>query len=115
MPFVLTQHTPRQDILLRRGVTEKIGVLWEEDAGTGFVPVDLSGWTVTFRIASPLGEIWAEIPAIGGVSGIASAELSASTFAGPEWAARGSGQWAMTAVMGDRAERLADGNYYLEV
>lgn len=100
---------------MRRGVTEKFGVLWEEDSGNGFEPVDLSDWQVVFRIASPLGEIWAEIPAIGGTTGVASVEISKDTLAGPEWAARGSGQWALTAIKGDRVERLADGNYYLEV
>lgn len=117
MPWVLTQDTPRQDILIRRGVTEKFGVLWEEDdgSGAGYQPVDLSGWECSLRIASPMGEVWAEYPAIPGANGIVSVELPASALMAPEWAARGSGQWSLTAVLGDRVERLADGNYYLEI
>ena len=117
MPFVLMQDTPRQDILIRRGVSEKFGVLWEEDSGDGrgYQPVDLSDWACTLRIASPMGEVWAEYPAIPGANGVVSVELPADALLGQEWAARGSGQWSLTASFADRVERLADGNYYLEV
>lgn len=117
MPWVLTQDTPRQDILIRRGVSEKFGVLWEEDDGTGagFQPVDLTAWSCVLRIASPMGEMWAEMQAIPGSNGVVSVEIAADALMAPEWAARGSGQWSLTASLGDRVERLADGNYYLEI
>lgn len=115
MSYALIQETPRRDIVIRRGVSERFGVLWEEDAGTGFAPVDLSGWVCTFRLFSPMGELWLEKAAFGGVDGVALATVSPGDLSDDVWASRGAGQWTLSAVLGGRHERLGDGNYYLEV
>lgn len=112
---VIGQATGRGDILLRRGVTDSFAVRWEQDTGTGFTPVDLSGWSAVCVIGSPQGEEWLTVPCTVSTDGLSEATFAHTLFVAPEWAARTHGEWYMNATSPDNTiERLGDGYFYLE-
>jgi hypothetical protein len=113
---VLAQATGRQDVLLRRGVTETWGVRWEQsEDGSTFTPVDLSAWTGVVELRSMSNDVWLSKPVIGDSSGLAAATITPADTAAPEWVGRPSGTWLINMTAPDgRVERLGDGYFYLE-
>ncbi|MCD7100440.1 hypothetical protein [Pseudoclavibacter sp. 13-3] len=115
MPGVLTQAVGRQDVLIRRGVSARWGVLWEQDDGSGFQPVDLLTWSGTLRVSSPHGDVWLEQPVELTSDGLAIADLAASTTSSDVWAGRPRGTWTITATSPDgHVERLGEGTIRIE-
>lgn len=115
MSGVLTQAIGRQDVLIRRGVSARWGVRWEQDDGTGFRPVDLLAWSGTLRISSPRGDVWVEQPVQLTADGHAIADLSAAVTSPDAWAGRPYGAWTITATSPDgHVERLGEGTIRIE-
>lgn len=115
MPGVLTQAVGRQDVLIRRGVSERWGVVWEQDDGTGFHPVDLLAWTGRLTIVSPHGDVWVDQPVELTSDGHAIATIAPATTSGSEWVGRPAGSWAITATSPDgHVERLGEGTIRIE-
>jgi hypothetical protein len=112
---VLAQKTARADILLRRGVSESWAVRWEQDSGTGYLPVNISAWSGVVQLRSDAGDLWAEFQVTTFPDGLAQVDLPADAFADPVWGARGAGNWVMNITdPSGHVERLADGYFYLE-
>lgn len=110
MPGVLTDAVPQQDVLIRRGTDARWGVLWQQDAGAGFAPVDLIDWVGKLVLSSLSGDVWLEQRVATTSDGHAIAEVPAAVTAGTEWAGRAIGQWAITATSPDGAVvRLGEG------
>jgi hypothetical protein len=115
MSGVLSQGVGRQDVLLHRGMDERLGVRWQQRTGaSGYEDVDLLGWSGEFVVTSSTGEEWYSqaLPSSCFTSdGYAIAEIPASAFAEAVWAARSLGEWRMTGVSADgrRHEVLAWG------
>lgn len=116
----ITQNVGRGDILLHRGVSERVGVQWTQDAGDGqgYRPVDMDGWTGVFRMTGPLGDVWFETDDVRLDSrGVAAVMLAPGTFDGDEWAGRTDGEWRLTArnPLSGGVELLGWGHYHLEL
>jgi len=119
MGGVLAQATARQDILLRRGVTETWTVRCTQDRGSGFVAQDLTGWTGQVTIEGPFGEVWLTLPVstdpVALLDGFATVTVPASTLTGAMWAGRREATWRMDMTAPDgHVERLADGAIRIE-
>jgi hypothetical protein len=115
MPGVLTDRVPQQDVLIRRGVDARWGVVWEQDDGTGFHPVDMLGWSAVVRLTSLNGDVWLEQAIWPTSDGHAIAELAAAATADPVWAGRRIGLWSITATSPDgHVERLGEGTIRIE-
>lgn len=115
MPGVLTDHVPQQDVLIRRGVDARWGVLWEQDTGAGFAPVDMLGWGGVLRLTSLNGDVWLEQAIAPTSDGHAIAELAPAATLDPVWAGRRIGSWAITVTSPDGlVERLGEGTIRIE-
>ncbi|MDR6868725.1 hypothetical protein J2Y69_003349 [Microbacterium resistens] len=113
---VLSPGLALGDVILIRGVTNEWAVLWEHSTdGITFAPKNLSGWTATLVLRSPLGETWLSVPAFPSVNGTTVARATPAHLAAPEWAARSGGSWALTLTdPTGRVERLGQGYFHLE-
>lgn len=119
MSGVLTQATARQDILLRRGVTEMWTVRCTQDRGAGYVAQDLTGWTGQMTIESPFGVVWLTRPVstdpVALRDGFATVTVPASALAAAVWAGRREASWRLDMTAPDgHVERLADGAIRIE-
>ena len=115
MAGVLTDHVPQQDVLIRRGVDARWCVLWEQDAGKGFSPVDMLGWASVVRLESLHGYLWLETTAECTEDGYAIITIPAASTTGKVWAGRAVGRWSVTVTDPNGAvTRLADGNLRVE-
>lgn len=115
MSGVLAQPVGRQDVLVRRGTTARWGVLWEQDTGAGFAPVNMLGWVGVLRLTSLNGDVWLEQEIAPTSDGYAIAELAPAVMAGPVWAGRRVGSWAITVTSPDGlVERLGEGTIRIE-
>lgn len=115
MSGVLTDHVPQQDVLIRRGVDARWGVVWEQDAGEGFSPVDMLGWESTVRLESQQGDLWLATTATCTSDGHAIVDIPAADTADAVWGGRRLGRWSVTVTDPDGAvTRLADGNLRVE-
>ena len=56
MNGVLAETSGRGDILLLRGITNRLAVRWQRDSGSGFQPVVLRGKS-TVDAASPINAV----------------------------------------------------------
>lgn len=85
-------------------------IRWRQrDVGTGVVtPVDLSGWSVRVTLCSPRGDVWLEYPAAKDADGYLLVGPSKAQLAGPEWAGRSLGSYAVTASKGGLTTCLVD-------
>lgn len=113
---VLAEATGRGDVLLRRGVTNRWGVRWQQSTdGVYFSSVDLTAWTGVLELRGPSGERWLERLTTTDVTGLAVATVTPEDLAGPEWNGRAGGAWLINLTAPDgHIERLADGYFLLE-
>ena len=107
---VLAERVGRGDLLLLRGATNRVGVLWEQDAGHGFKPMDLTDWDCRFEMDGPDGSTWYTRPCdAAGPDGEACVYMPPQAFNADIWRARTSGSWRMTAAKDDVTEMLGCG------
>lgn len=115
---VLSQmDSGRQDIILRRGVTDSLAVSWmrSSDGGATFQPVDLSAWTGALELLSTGGEVWLSKPVMLDEFGMATVAVDPADTSDLVWAGRASGVWRIDATDVDGyVERLASGYFFLE-
>ena len=111
---VLAENVGRQDVLLYRGVTNRLAVRWERDSGAGYEPVDLSGYVCEFRMLDGSGEQFYERACDAhGTDGIAAVYAPPDAFTGSAWDSRESGTWRMTTTRGGVTELLGWGYWTL--
>lgn len=115
MSGVLAETSGRGDILLLRGITNRLAVTWQRDSGSGFQPVDLTDWACRFelRVSGSDDVVYSRACDAHGVDGIAAVYIPPDVFATPVWASRRSGEWRMTASKNDVTELLGSGYWHL--
>lgn len=115
MSGVIAENTGRGDILLRRGVTNRLAVTWQQDSGGGFQPVDMTDYACMFELYLPGGSspVYSRPCDAHGVDGMAAVYIPSAAFQDAVWATRASGEWRMTASKGDVAELLGSGYWHL--
>ena len=115
MSGVLAENVGRGDILLLRGITNRLAVKWERDTGSGLQPVDLTDYICTFELRLPGsdGVAYSRACDAHGIDGIAAVYIPADAFTATAWAARRSGEWRMTASKDGTTELLGSGYWHL--
>jgi hypothetical protein len=115
MSGVLAETDGRGDILLLRGITNRLAVRWQRDSGSGFQPVDLTDYVCTFELRPPgSGDVaYSRACDAHGIDGIAAVYIPPDAFTATAWATRRSGEWRMTASNGGTTELLGWGYWTL--
>lgn len=103
----------RRDILLRRGVSERIAVLWETRNPNGsFSPRELPEGTPRLTLMSYDEDVWLQKSGfMNADEGTVLANIFPNEINTPEWEARQSGRWKIDI----EGERVADGYFTLEI
>ena len=85
----------RMDVLLHRGVDDRVGVHWEEDKhdGNGYVGKDIRDWTALFELLSPGGDVLYAQDCHCDRNGFAAAFIPAAAFTADVWKMRRKGTW----------------------
>lgn len=111
----LAENVGRGDILLLRGITNRLAVKWERDQGSGFQPVDLTDYVCTFelRVSGSEDVVYSRACDAHGTNGVAAVYIPPDAFATPVWVARHTGEWRMTASKNDITELLGSGYWHL--
>ena len=111
---VLAERVGRQDILLLRGATNRIGARWERDQGKGFAPVDLVDWQCLFELLAPDGGVWYSRSCDAhGPDGLAVAYVPPEAVTEVVWSGRRTGSWRITASRPGVVEVLGWGRWAL--
>lgn len=113
---VLAENIGRQDILLLRGATNRIGARWQRQSKLNgpFESVDLSDWQCTFQVLSADGQLWYERGCDAhGADGLAAVYVPPNAFSAPAWTDRRSGSWKIIASRAGVTEILGWGYWTL--
>jgi hypothetical protein len=115
MNGVLAENVGRGDVLLLRGITNRLGAKWERDTGSGFQPVDLTDYVCTFELRLPGSEdvVYSRACDAHGTDGLAAVTIPANAFTADVWIRRKSGEWKITATKNNVTELLGWGYWNL--
>jgi hypothetical protein len=115
MSGTIAENAGRGDILLQRGITNRLAVTWQCDQGGGFQPMDLTDHECRFVMytAGAPTPAYARLCDAHGVDGVAAVYIPPEAFADPLWASRVSGTWRMTASRGGVTDLLGSGYWHL--
>lgn len=115
MNGVLAENVGRGDVLLLRGITNRLGAKWERDTGSGFQPVDLTDYTCLFemRLAGSDTVVYSRACDAHGIDGVAAVFIPPDAFKDQIWLPRPSGEWRITATRNDVTELLGAGYWHL--
>jgi hypothetical protein len=115
MSGVLAENVGSGDILLLRGITNRLAVKWERDSGSGFQPVDLTDYICRFelRVSGSDDVVYSRACDAHGIDGVAAVYIPPDAFTATLWADRRSGEWRMTASKNDITELLGSGYWHL--
>jgi hypothetical protein len=115
MSGVLAENAGRGDILLLRGITNRLAVKWERDQGSGFQPVNLTDYVCTLELLLPGSDdvVYSRACDAHGIDGIAAVYIPPDAFKDQNWAARHSGEWRITASKDGVTELLGTGYWHL--
>jgi len=110
---VLAESNGRGDVLLTRGVTNRLACRWlqKKDLNGDFLPVDLTNYTCTFELHEIEGDntIYSQPCDAHGSDGVAAVYIPPAVFTGTKWTSMTSGTWKMTATINDTVELLGWG------
>lgn len=111
MSGVLVETAGRGDILLLRGITNRLAVRWQRDSGSGFKPVDLTDYVCTFemRLSGSDTVVYSRACDAHGIDGVAAVYIPPDAFKDQIWLPRPSGEWRITATRNDVTELLGWG------
>jgi hypothetical protein len=112
---VLAERAGRGDLLLLRGVTNRLAVTWQRDSGSGFQPVDLTDYTCLFemRLSGSDTVVYSRACDAHGVDGVAAVYIPPDVFRDSVWMTRPSGEWRLTAAKDGITELLGAGHWHL--
>lgn len=81
----LAENVGRGDILLLRGITNRLAVKWERDSGSGFKPVDLTDYMCTFelRLTGSEDVVYSRACDAHDIDGVAAVYIPPDVFAIP--------------------------------
>ena len=112
---VLAENVGRGDVLLLRGITNRLAVTWQRDSGSGFQPVDLTDYVCTFemRLSGSDDVVYSRACDAHDINGVAAVYIPPDAFSDPVWTARRSGEWRMIASKDNITELLGSGYWHL--
>lgn len=115
MSGVLAENVGRGDVLLLRGITNRLAVKWERDTGSGFQPVDLTDYVCTFelRLTGSEDVVYSRACDAHGTDGLAAVYIPPDAFTADVWLGRNSGEWKITATKNNVTELLGWGYWNL--
>lgn len=115
MNGVLAENAGRGDILLARGITNRLAVRWQQQtvSGGAFEPVDLTEYVCRLSMTSGDSEVYAQACDAHGIDGVAAVYIPHDAFTGTVWNGRSSGEWKITATKNNVTELLGWGYWHL--
>ena len=111
----LSQSVGRMDILLHRGVVEKVGAQWHqrESGGTEYSPVDMSGDNAQFQMFEIDNDVLYDQKCVTTTNGCAYVIIPDSAFTNNEWEIHKSGKWHIVVTHNGKKTLLGWGNYLI--